>query len=255
MKTRNIRRQFDVVYDLGYKNLLVSGCSFTYNNSDDTSVSWPYYLRDLANVEQVYDCSMPGAGNYHICHSTMWACENLDLDINNTLVVVMWSGYNRDDIICNANSVDDYPFVFNYTNTVVAGITGGNHSTASGSVGVLRDIDKIKNQQSRSVENYLYIVSLYNYLQSKKYKFLFLDFVDRSIPNRSHDFEIRNFLNENLRRKYDSLFEVGIENLYKFAVKNDLLMEDDFHPTPDAHLRWTKEYLLPYIINQNQLQT
>jgi lysophospholipase L1-like esterase len=32
---------------------------------------------------------------------------------------------------------------------------------------------------------------------------------------------------------------------YEFAVKNDMLADDDFHPSPDGHLNWTREVLLP----------
>ena len=39
----------------------------------------------------------------------------------------------------------------------------------------------------------------------------------------------------------------NIPPLYNWALKNDLLTDDLFHPTPDGHLEWTKKILLPKI--------
>ncbi len=41
-----------------------------------------------------------------------------------------------------------------------------------------------------------------------------------------------------------------IENIidpYTWALKNDLLWTDDFHPSPDGHFSWTKYVLLPHL--------
>ena len=62
------------ITDFGYKNLLVSGCSFTM--SEGRHLSWPYFLRQLGSFENLIDCACNGAGNYHIHHSTIWKIEN-----------------------------------------------------------------------------------------------------------------------------------------------------------------------------------
>lgn len=248
MKTRNIKRQFENITNLKYKNLIVSGCSFTYNNSEDSSVTWPYYLRDLGNIDQVYDCSLPGAGNYHICHSTIWALENYNFDIDNTIVIVMWSGNNRDDLIVSSDQLNCYPMNFNFTKNASSGISGGNHKDSRGNVPIINDLTRLKSLESRSIENYLYITTLYNYMIQKQYKFLFLNYLDQTAPNRGNDFEISEFLSNKLLSRYKSYFTKDIENLYKFSIKRNLLGDDDFHPSPDAHLMWAREILLPYII-------
>ena len=112
-KTRpGIKKQFDTVHDFGIKNLIVSGCSFTYNNHETSASTWPYYLKDLGGFDQVLDCSMPGAGNYHIASSLQWAIEMQNPDPTNSLVIVMWSGNDRDDYICPQSIITDYPFKF-----------------------------------------------------------------------------------------------------------------------------------------------
>lgn len=255
MKIRDISRQFESITNLGYKNLVVSGCSFTYNNSEQTAVAWPYYLRDLGGFDEVYDCSLPGAGNYHICYSTMWLLENSNFNVDDTLVIIMWSGNTRDDCIVSSDKLNNYPMSFNYLYKVAAGITGGNTDNCSGNTTVLNELDKVKSPKSRSVENFLYVVALYNYLKQKRYKFLFLDYLDRHIPNRGGDISITDYLDSTITEKYKSMFANNIENLYKYAIEHNQLHLDDFHPSPAAHLNWTKERLIPHLLTANQLQT
>jgi hypothetical protein len=244
MKTRQIAKQFDAEINLGYKNLVVSGCSFTYNNSETCAVTWPYYLRDLAGIDQIYDCSLPGAGNYHICFSTIWTLETNNFDPKDTLIIAMWSGHNRDDAIISSDSLNDYPMTFSYNDLVVS----GNDKNSS-----IKDMDQIKNAESRTVENYLYVSILYHYLRQKQYKFLFLDYLDRTIPNRGNDFEICDYLNNDLKSKYHNMVEHSVENLYRFVIKHDLLDTDDFHPSPNGHLTWTKKHLLPFLKSNYKL--
>jgi hypothetical protein len=242
MKIRSIPQQFSTEVDLGFKNLLVGGCSFTYNNSDHAAVTWPFYLKDLANIDQVYDCSLPGAGNYHIFSSTVWAIEQQEFDKHNTLVIVMWSGHCRDDEIIASSALIDYPMQFNYTETVAAGITGGGKSGNNKS---LECLQTAKSLESRAVENYLYVTALYNYLTQKQYNFIFLDYLDRMIPNRGDDFLITDYLPPKMVKRYQSMFANNIENIYKFSICQDLLSNDDFHPSPDGHLHWVRQVLLP----------
>jgi hypothetical protein len=246
MKVRNIPKQFDTAHNLGYKNLYVSGCSFTYNNSEEHLCTWPYYLRDKGGFENVVDSSLGGAGNYHISNSLIWTLENNNPNPKDTLVIVMWSGNNRDDKIISANNINDYPMTFYYNNDTVSGISGGllgegNH--------ICRCDGDIKSSESRAVENFLYITSTYYYLKAKGYRFLFLDFLDRSITNIANDFDIRDFLEQAHVEKLNNMFNQNIENIYKWAVRHNMLDSDDFHPSANGHLSWTTEILLPYLVD------
>lgn len=252
-KTRpNIKKQFDLIDNFGICNLIVSGCSFTYNNCDASSVTWPYYLKDLCGFDQVFDCSLPGAGNQHISSSLQWALEIEEPDPNNSLIIVMWSGYMRDDYICPTSNVNDYyPFNFAYSKNVISGITGGMHEDSKGNTcGGLKKLSMTKTVESRAIENYLYISSLFNFLTAKGYKFLFLDYLDRSLIGEQ-DFELKKYLPKSINIKLKK-YITKIPDLYTWAVKHNMLFDDQFHPSPDGHLDWTKKILIPKL---QQLKT
>lgn len=225
--------------DLHQPNLIVGGCSFTYNYSTTDSSAWPSYLRDRCGFEQLFDCSQAGAGNYHISNAIQWCIEEQDPDPSKTFVVVMWSGYNRDSVIAKANALDEVECIpnlkYNYNNQSVY--------LRYGDLGQLKEL---KSNESRAVENYLYVSSLYNYLQNRKIPFVFLDFLDRSLPNRTNEFDIGLYLPAKLQQRYHNMF-APVRNLYEYALHNDMLSSDDFHPSPIGPL-WTDEVLVPYLI-------
>jgi len=245
-KTRtSINKQFDTVQQFGFKNLIVSGCSFTYNNHDSSAATWPYYLRDLGGFDQVLDCSLPGAGNHHIANSLQWALEVERPNPADSLVIVLWSGCDRDDYICPEENIKPYPFKFNYSRDVASGISGGLHATAGGNTEAgLSELAKTKTLESRAVENYLYINGLWHYLKNSKYQFVFLNFLDGNLPSRTCHFDITKYLPTPIKNQYNLMF-TKITDLYTWALKNDQLMSDDFHPSPDGHLDWTRKVLLP----------
>jgi hypothetical protein len=229
MKIRNTPRVFDTINNLGYKNLLVGGCSFTYNISDNNSSSWPYYIRDKCGFDEVYDCSVQGAGNYQIMTSVVHALETTILDPKDTLIIVMWSGYSRDHDIVGKNVTDDPDYVYNYTGHVNC---------------VINTSHKNKTLHSRAIENYIYVVLLREYLKSKGYNNVFLNFVEPGMPVRDATFDITKFLPRDLANQFKSMFS-PVENFYKYCVKNNLLQEDDFHPSMQGHLSWAHNILAP----------
>lgn len=248
-----IKPCFEPQCDLGFKNLVVSGCSFTYNPSRTDACTWPYYLRDLGKFQQVFDSSLSGAGNYHIAQSTQWCLELADLDPSETLVIVMWSGNDRDDTILDQQYISKkYSAEFKYTNNVNTGLSGGLDEDAWSNVTMnfYRDLPMLKSKESRAVENFLYINGLYHYLKNKNYPFVFLNYLDPDVPNRSADFKIDQLLPKNLRLKYQSMF-ADVTDLYSWALKHDQLGDDDYHPTPDGHLEWCREILIPHLKQLN----
>jgi len=251
MKPSEVPKQFDTIINLGYKNLIVSGCSFTYNKHNSFPSSWPHYLRDFGGFDQVTDLALPGAGNYHIATSMQWHLENNHFDVNDTLVVVMWSGNDRDDEIISHEHLNDYPYKFNYDSTVVSAISGGSAARSKGNLSkdFWNTMQDYKTHKSRAVENYLYISGLYHYLRSNQYKFLFLNYLDVSIPSRTVNFDIGEHLPKNLKSKLNSMVNTKVENIYKWCVKRDMLYKDNFHPSSDGHLHWTREILLPFLSN------
>jgi hypothetical protein len=232
MKIRNTPRVFDVINDTGYKNLLVGGCSFTYNISDADSSSWPYYLRDKCGFDQVYDCSIEGASNYQIFSSIIYALETTDLDPTETLVIIMWSGYNRESKIVSAGCVGNKKYAYNYNNQVSC-INTTNYNNQLNQ----------KSNESQALENYVHVASTWNYLKNRGYQFVFLNFVDPTIKNKN-TFNIEQFLPIELKKKFTLMF-ADIENFFVYCVKHDYLQEDQFHPTMQGHLNWTHHVLAP----------
>jgi len=228
MRIRSTPRVFEVINNLKYKNLVVGGCSFTYNISDTDSSSWPYYLRDKCGFEKVYDCSIEGASNYQIFSSIVYALETNNLDPKETLVIIMWSGYNRDSEIVSADKVLDKKYVYAYNNQVSCIMLPQNNQ---------------KNKTSQAIENYIYISSTWNYLKNQDYQCVFLNFVDPKIENKN-TFNIELCLPTELKKKFASMF-TDIENFFVYCVKHNQLREDQFHPTMQGHLDWTHNVLAP----------
>jgi hypothetical protein len=249
-KTRpSIKKQYPTIANLGIDNLIVSGCSFTYNHHDSTATAWPYYLKDLGGFTQVLDCSMPGAGNQHVSHALQWALEMEPPDPKDSLVIVMWTGNDRDDYICPTTNIkpNSYPFKFCYSDAVETGITGGSYPEATGNtVRDFKPFSTTKTKESRAIENYLYMTQTWNYLANRGYKFVFLNFLNSQLPSRSEHFDIGPLLPLLLKNKLKSMI-ADIIDPYTWAVKTDQLWEDDYHPSPNGHLDWTRNILLPYL--------
>lgn len=238
MKIRNTPRVFDVINAIGYTNLLVGGCSFTFNTSDTASSSWPYYVRDKCGFEQVYDCSVQAASNYQIMTSVVYALETTVLDPRETLVIIMWSGYSRDSVIVGDPVTDPRDFVYDYSDQVYCVIDRG--------------VTK-KTAHSRAVENYIYVVALWEYLNSKGYRAVFLNFVEPGLPVRDATFDITKFLPRAQADRFESMFS-PVENFYKYCVRHDLLQPDDFHPSMQGHLQWAHNVLAPALtVNPNTI--
>jgi hypothetical protein len=247
-KTRpKIQKQFDTVFDFGIKNLIVSGCSFTYNNHNSASVSWPYYLRDLGGFENVLDTSLPGAGNYHISNSLIWALESESTDPKQSLVIVMWSGSDRDDWITPGSNINQYPFEFKYSDNVMSAITGGASPDRHGNTkNQPKDFFAVQTPESRSVRDYLLITNTWHYLQNRGFRFVFLNYLNSNLPSRTGHFDIKKHLPKNQCKNLDHMID-NIIDPYTCSVKNDLLWTDDFHPSPNGYLNWTKCVLLPHL--------
>lgn len=252
MKTRNIPKTFSTITDLGFENLLVAGCSFTYNNHEQHPCTWPYYLRDMGHFEQVYDCSMPGAGNQHIVNSIIYSIEKYDIEPSKTLVIILWSGNDRDDYIIDQKYLNEYPFVYAYEPGVCCGITGGEQISNIGNtkLDAILDLKSSKSHLSRSVENYIRVAGLHAYLTAKRFDFFFMEFRDFSLPSRDLNFDLRSNLDQNLITKLNRLMSVPDKNFHKYCLYNDLMEEDDFHPSSDGHLSYTRSVLLPWLANK-----
>jgi hypothetical protein len=241
-------RTFDVERDLGYRDLIVSGCSFTNNFNPEHVHTWPYYLRDLGGFEQVWDGSCAGAGNNHIARSIVTGIELGEFDPAETLVVVMWSGYDRDDLLVDPVVVDrSQPDHYSYTDSVSLGMTGGLLGDSNLIVNV-ENLKKIKNLPSRALENYVVIQSLAGYLDAHGIKYVFTEF---STPGQMKDtnFDPVPHLPTKLQQPFIKLVRDLTPNLGDWALPGIKQNKhgDGYHPDADQHLTWCRQVLLPYI--------
>lgn len=226
-----------------FKRLVTGGCSFSENHSEEYPLSWPYYLSDLLGIEQVTNVAAGGMGNRYISDSVHWLLETQPFDPAETLVVVMWSGFNRHSYLTTDTA--GFQSRAQFTDQVHAlnfKAGGIGHQDSQG-------------LPARAVQNYLYISNLYHYLRSRGYTSFFVDWLDRSIPNRSNDQDIVPALPPALQKRFLSLVDRTQRNFYEYAVWHDQLQDDDFHPNMHAHHGWTTEVLAPWIIQELKLQS
>ena len=245
MYHRRLKKDLAVEQNLGKKNLLVSGCSFTSNVEIDSIDSWPYYLRDLGGFEMVYDCSWAGCGNYHIHNSIIHAIETeTDLRSDNTVVVVMWSGYDRDDFVIDPGCAGINKSLFLFNETAGSGYTGGLSGTGNMLLNV-ENVKKIKSLYSRSLENYLMIQGLAKYLQALHFPSVFCEFSTGG-TTKDNNFDPVLYLEPVLQDRFVGLVRQVTPNLGSWAKQNT--KTDGYHPTADQHLSWTRSVLLPYVM-------
>jgi lysophospholipase L1-like esterase len=239
--------------DSKFKNLVTAGCSFsTVADNSEYSLSWPEYLRDRLGIDNLYSLAQAGAGNRQIAASTQWFLEQHRLDCNDTLVVVMFSGNDRDDEIVDINCLERPSY--RYTDKVAGAITGGQyHASVSNvrqAINFKEVVTKLKSPESRAVENYLHVIGLWSYLEHRGYQTVYTRFLDTKEPSRSKDFDIKDYLPEELAGRLDTVIDPKLTNIYSWCLRQGLLSNDDFHPAPEGYLSWVDTALIPYITNR-----
>lgn len=253
-KQRNISRLFAPVHQTAYTNLLVSGCSYTWNNSEQHLCTWPYYLRDLAQFNTVLDCSQSGSGFNHAFNSIINEIEtNPAVMPATTLVIIMWSGVERVDITADNNLVRSWSnmetqaFGNNLTSLSLFNqapqwttLTGAKPESTVESL--RKHYRMLINSPAQVFDSYIKLIALHNYLENLNFKSVFLEW--ESIVDRLQLTE--SVLNDRYRQ-----LMAPISTLGAYATKSNQRIPGDGHPSPAAHLDWTQQVLLPYLIENN----
>ena len=247
MKTRTLSRQHHASYDLGYPNLVVAGCSYTDNNHSEYVVAWPYMLRDLCSFDRVVDCSLGGAGNLHIVRSVVTALE-LDPTLTpaDTLVVVMLSGYDRDDYIVTPDAIRPgyTDFVYEYTPGCCAGITCETQQHSN----MLVDAMSIKRGQSRrtqALQQYINIVTFKRYLEARGFRHVITEF-SQAGTRRDNNFDIAEYLEPPMADRFNAIARQLQPSLGDMAPESECA--DGYHPAPEHHLAWCQQVLIPAVL-------
>jgi len=231
----------------------------TYNNSDVDICSWPYYLRDLANFKSIYNVAQAGAGTTHIFNSIINEVEyNEKISPEDTQIIVMWSGLTRTDTIStqdittpwhnyvsadyNASAMyyksnSLYTYHFNDQFATLSLFNGARGKTPMDDL--CRSYKRHVSTDATIYESMLKIKSLKGYLDNKGFNSIFTIMYDPSEDLKIIDKTI-NELND-------------IPYLLEFATEQRLLEGGvtGGHPVPDGYLRWTKEHLIPYLIDNS----
>ena len=232
-----LKRIFKPLYQTPYKNLLASGCSMTFNNSQEHMCSWPYYLRDLGGFETVYNVAQSGAGTSHIFNSIVNEVENNpQVNPEHTQIIVMWSGLTRTDTITTKDITAPWHHMSNYHfNKRFATLSLWNRATGDTLLDELcRNYKLLVDVDATIYESMLKIIALKGYLENKGFNSVFTNIMDPA---------------EELKRINKTINELDdIPYLLEFATEQKMLEPNDGHPTPDGYLRWTKEHLIPYLV-------
>lgn len=245
------------------KHLIVSGCSFTHEPHNEWyPFAWPSILADRM-AWTVENLAVPGAGNDHISRSMILHLEHTKPNIENTLVLIMWSGVGRIDWIADrelSNFGSKYPFHYQYDeyNELVLGGNWWNKKNPNHLIATLQEYSKYQSDYSFSLTSWLAMKNLSNYLKSNGYRYLYTSFLCYNNPNNIKGealvvpfFDILKKLGLELDQS-DWMNLVENDHYGDWARENDALdLGDNFHPRfPEANEGWVDQILIPYLKTQ-----
>ena len=247
-----------------YQNLLVSGCSFTYNKDTGGPYAWPNVLASWYDLT-LHNLAIPGAGNTHISHSVQFYLEqHRELTPDNTLILVMWSGPGRIDWMTDkslSNFCDIYPATHEYVPgcELVCGGHWWNIKRPTHLFQTLIEYSKYQSESSFAAHTWMAMNSLSNYLTVRNFDYYYTSFLDLSKPVM-HDAQRSDLFTDLSQLKLDFDFSRWISNerdeyLGEFARKRKLLNDDKFHPSMEGHELWLTDVLIPKLQNKNILGT
>ena len=242
-----------------YKNLLVSGCSFTHNNHE-TPCTWANCFAVWAGMN-ITNLATPGAGNTHIKNSVILWLEQHNPKPEDLLILIMWGGVERIDWITSKDKSrfkDQYPFSYDYTNECELTLGGAwwakdprpTHLTRT-----LREYSKYQCSQSLGLSSWLAMNDLTNYLDRHGYTYYYTAWQDlwqdgdltNQWINYGDELEKMNLVLPTT----NWLFTEPEKFLGNFAKKHNKLLKDNLHPSREGYEHWATEILIPELIEKN----
>jgi hypothetical protein len=229
-----------------FKNLIVSGCSFTYNEHH-THIAWGNILAAWAGMN-ITNLAVNGAGNQHIANSIILYLEKNKPSPDDTLIMVMWSGLERVDWITDRSVTKDSDFTnhtYHYDEFNELTIKRIKHSHIAST---FSNFLKYQSQQSLTLASWLAMMSLTTYLKNNNYKFYYTSYYDIFDTARGDYENILATLDLTLD-KTDWINLISNEYLGNFVIEKNLTAHDGWHPTIIGQEVWTEEILVPKLIN------
>ena len=240
-KVRNLKFSpaFEQTHKTNFKNLLVSGCSYVWNNSEDHVCTWPYTLKDIAGFNEVYDCSQSGSGPGNTFNSIIHEIEtNTSLTTSDTLVIVMWPELTRFDTISHRSITKDWHHMSNYDfNESLSTLSLFRNTHINSELEKLCSMfHKLVDPNGIILENIIKVQALDSYLRDKGFTRIFLSW-KRPIDNRLIEYlDFNSYLDD-------------------WTEEHNMRIPGDGHPTPEAHLQWTRLQLIPFLTNQKIIES
>ena len=230
-----------------WTNLMVAGCSYVWNNSEEHVCTWPYYLQDLLGISQVLDLSQSGGGPelaFNAVINELYTNQTISPD--NTLIIVMWPELTRTDVITHLSELIEkyhdmslHKFSDKFCNLsiwmptdnkdVISFMSQKYKMLVDSDAQVYGSLDKIK--------------ALSAVLQQKQYHWMFVPWKHMS---KSHLSSLN--IPSQIADAIDLFADIYALDDYTDFTKQRI--PNDGHPTPDAHLQWTILHLLPGLVRE-----
>lgn len=247
-----------------YKHLVVSGCSFTTNEHvpDGSDWNWPNILaKDSGMI--IHNLATAGAGNQHIAKSIMVYLERENLPLQETMVMVMWSGVGRVDFTVSAELAPRAQYPWNYFYTPQCRLHQGGHWWHIRQPGLvdraLIDYTKFQDDYTMALDTWTAMTSLGSYLKAcdiRHYFTSFLHYKTNKIYFDAVHVDLDTTLNK-MGLKIDYSHWLNIEPSDYFGdwcrARGLIVDTDDFHPGKDGPTRWPREVVMPLLQSEGVL--
>jgi hypothetical protein len=239
-----------------YKNLVVSGCSFTHEPDLGYPFSWANILSDWTGMN-IINLAIPGAGNNHIAKSIILFLEKNKLPPEETFVLPMWSHPCRIDFITDrqlSNFKNSYPFTYDYDkyNELVLGGHWWNIKSPKPVHQMLIEYSKFQSEESLALNSWCNMNYLSNYLTAKKYFYYYTSYISYSYRYQNNNeavlFDYIDVLKKiGLKLNNSEWLDFDDNDYYgDYCARNNFCDSDGFHPKyPQANEGWVAEILMP----------
>lgn len=245
------------------KNLVTSGCSFT--ESINQGKSWASELATLLQVENHVNMAKGAAGNVYICNSIIDCLETKHFDPRHTLVLVMWSGPDRKDVLVSG----EYWYLLNaYPNKIVVNDPDGYWIFSGGRGNSWQDFEETRklfepfyvssDPHVMCKETLRSMLHLQSYLLARGYLYRFMSYMNYFLPDLKTQSIDMGSLNipffsqsiidfQNLDFTNWIFWNKNKDTIYEFCRTNDLIGDDNCHPSKQGHKQYAEQVLLPVV--------
>jgi hypothetical protein len=224
--------------------ILASGCSFTAGWSEPRA-NWPSRIH---RGDAVKNLAYAGAGNRYISQSiVIELLHNLEYY---DLVLVMWSGLQRMDMMIN-NIVYDHldSHKISVGGSYCYGFLGDAYSHKHNEVllqSASKEMFKLSNEETLGCASLIEMINLQNFLKANSIPYRFMSYVNYwgdAAQVTNLNFGVHKYLSCSQLAKhldFDNFlfYNDSHDGFYEFARDKNMIADDGFHPTLQAHIEW-----------------